>query len=57
MKTKRFLSFMLATALMGGLSLSVTSCKSDEDAVVEKITPSTVTIDSDILAYSVNSDY
>ena len=47
---------MLATALMGGLSLSVTSCKSDEDAVVEKITPSTVTIDSDILAHGIVTD-
>ena len=56
MKTKRFLSFMLATALIGGLSLSVTSCKSDEDAVVEKITPSTVTIDSDILAHGIVTD-
>ena len=40
---------------MGGLSLSVTSCKSDED-VVEQFTPSTVTIDNDLIAHGVVTD-
>ena len=53
---KKIFNYALAAALMGGLSLSVTSCKSDEDAVVEKITPSTVTIDSDILAHGIVTD-
>ena len=53
---KKIFNYALAAALVGGLSLSVTSCKSDEDAVVEKITPSTVTIDSDILAHGIVTD-
>lgn len=52
----KIFNYALAAALVGGLSLSVTSCKSDEDAVVEKITPSTVTIDSDILAHGIVTD-
>lgn len=53
---KKIFNYALAAALVGGLSLSVTSCKSDEDAVVEKITPSTVTLDSDILAHGIVTD-
>ena len=56
MTMKKIFNYALAAALMGGLSLSVTSCKSDEDVVVEQFTPSTVTIDSDILAHGIVTD-
>ena len=53
---KKIFNYALTAALIGSLSLSVTSCKSDEDAVVEKITPSTVTIDNDILSHGIVTD-
>ena len=53
---KKIFNYALAAALVGGLSLSVTSCKSDEDVVVEQFTPSTVTIDNDLIAHGVVTD-
>ena len=55
MTMKKIFNYALAAALVGGLSLSVTSCKSDED-VVEQFTPSTVTIDNDLIAHGVVTD-
>ncbi len=56
MTMKKIFNYALAAALVGGLSLSVTSCKSDEDVVVERFTPSTVTIDNDLIAHGVVTD-
>ena len=55
MTMKKIFNYALAAALVGGLSLSVTSCKSDED-VVEQFTPSTVTLDNDLIAHGVVTD-
>ena len=52
---KKIFNYALAAALVGGLSLGVTSCKSDED-VVEQFTPSTVTLDNDLIAHGVVTD-
>ena len=55
MTMKKIFNYALAAALVGGLSLSVTSCKSDED-VVEQFTPSTVTLDNDLISHGVVTD-
>ena len=52
---KKIFNFALTAALVGGLSLSVTSCKSDEE-VVDLITPSTVTIDNDLISHGIVTD-
>ena len=56
MTMKKIFNYALAAALVGGLSLGVTSCKSDEDVAEEQITPSTVTIDNDLIAHGVVTD-
>ena len=53
---KKIFNYALTAALIGSLSQSVTSCKSDEDVVVEQFTPSTVTIDNDLIAHGVVTD-
>ncbi len=52
---KKIFNYALAAALMGGLSLGATSCKSDEE-VVNLITPSTVTLDNDLISHGVVTD-
>ena len=54
MKTRAFFSFALTAALMGGISLGVVSCKSDEDIVEEKA--STLTVESGIVANGVSAE-
>ncbi len=55
---KKIFKLTLMVALMGGLSLNVTSCKSDEDVVSNEnqnqIT--TLTIDADILSHGITTD-
>lgn len=52
---KKIFNYALAAALVGGLSLSVTSCKSDEDVVSEELV-STVGIDNDIVSHGIVTD-
>ena len=53
---KKLFNYALAAALMGGVSLGVTSCKSDENTAVDEIQMSTVTLDNDILTHGVVTD-
>lgn len=52
---KKIFNYALAAALVGGLSLSVTSCKSDEDVVSDEPV-STVGIDTDIVSHGIVTD-
>lgn len=52
---KKIFNYALAVALVGGLSLGVSSCKSDAE-VVDLLDPSTVTLDKDILSHGIETD-
>lgn len=52
---KKIFNYALAAALVGSLSLSVTSCKSDEDVVSDEPV-STVGIDTDIVSHGIVTD-
>ena len=52
---KKYLNYALAAALVGSLSLSVTSCKSDKDVVSEDV-PSKLGIDNDIVSHGIVTD-
>ena len=55
MTMKKIFNYALAAALVGSLSLGVTSCKSDED-VVSNEPASTVGIDTDIVSHGIVTD-
>ena len=55
MTMKKIFNYALAAALVGSLSLSVTSCKSDENVSADQIA-STVGIDNDIVSHGIETD-
>ena len=55
MKATRFHQWLLAAALLGGMSLNVTSCKSDDDDS-PKVKVSTLQLDEKTMRYGIETD-